>query len=85
MPENGVFIVFQILDVADYKQQFVMAKPGVIDAVPALRAKIFDSGNPHKSYYIRDNIDNEGEQYWQFMCCHFMMEAGFEESQKENK
>ena len=77
MPKEGIFIVFEILDVSDYKQQFVMAKFGTIDAVPALRAKVFEPNNPHKSYYIRDIKDYEGEQYWQFMCCHFMMEAGF--------
>ena len=68
MHEEGIFIVFEVLGWKDYKQEFVQAKCGTIEAVPTLRAKYHDENNPRKSYYrYKDNV-------WEFVCHHFMMD-----------
>ncbi|KGO93839.1 hypothetical protein Q767_14275 [Flavobacterium enshiense DK69] len=53
VPDEGLFVVFIILDQKDYKNDFIYSKYGPIAAVPALRAYRYDKNFIRKSYLYR--------------------------------
>jgi hypothetical protein len=73
MPQQGIFIVFKVLEKEAYKVFTIQSKEGVISAVPTVRAKLFNENNPHRSY-TSDQMDK-----WDFVPCHFEMEIDFQD------
>ncbi|UPQ79246.1 hypothetical protein M0M57_00035 [Flavobacterium azooxidireducens] len=54
VPKKGVFIVFETLDDADYPQQFISTREGIISAVPSVSTKR-KRNEKHKSFIYNSN------------------------------
>ena len=78
IPKEGVFIVFEVLDRADYKTEYVNSSQGQIPAVPTVRAKFHDAASKQKSYLLRTTGNIELIMEWESLDCDLQMEVEFE-------
>ncbi len=81
VPHEGLFIVFEILGIQDYKIRTIWSKEGLIDAVPALNSKVSTMENLRKSYMYGSctiDMDCGGEFQWQPRQCQYDMDVEYE-------
>lgn len=78
IPPEGLFIVFEIPGKDIYLQEHIEAKGGIIDAVPAVRAELYDVYSPNKTYIYRFCELCENQRHWELEPCQLMIEPEFE-------
>jgi len=64
MPENGIFIAFELLPEESYKVKLIQSRYGAISAVPALKIRIIRSKKV-KSYILYPYERLDGKNSWE--------------------
>ncbi|WP_026712791.1 peptidase associated/transthyretin-like domain-containing protein [Flavobacterium daejeonense] len=77
IPDEGIFVVFIILEEKNYKQNFINSKYGKISAVPALKAYKYDDQYIRKSYLFRECNYLDKCNIWLLQKLHYMIDVEY--------
>lgn len=77
IPDEGIFVVFIILDKKDYKLDVINSKYGKISAVPGLKAYKYDDRYIRKSYVFRECNYEDKCNIWLLEKLHYKIDVEY--------
>ncbi|MBF4518772.1 hypothetical protein IRZ71_20650 [Flavobacterium sp. ANB] len=77
IPDEGIFVVFIILEKKDYPVDFINSSFGIISAVPALKAYKYSKDYIRKSYLYRQCDYPEKCNIWLPQDLHYIMDVEY--------
>ncbi|MDQ6472480.1 hypothetical protein RB619_17700 [Flavobacterium sp. LHD-80] len=77
IPEEGIFIVFIILEEKEYPTDFIYSKIGLISAVPALKAYKYSKTYIRKSYRYSQYHTPDKRDMWLPTKYHYIMDVEY--------